>query len=306
MKKSFCFLAAFVFAFSLVLGLGDSALAHNKHSKGIDDNCFTGIYAFGDSLTDTGNLFALTGQPTEPYFEGRISNGIVWVEYLARSLRLDESAVNNFAYAGATTGRDNFNDIPGFIEFPGLQDQLDFFELSLQGGSADPDALYVIWAGSNDFFINGGTPETVATAITNIVQAVQRLHFAGAKHIMVFNMPDLGRTPFGLSTDPVGLSLLTTIFNSELANALDTIGSLGLETIQFDVVAVLDNIAANPKRFRFLNITDSYLESGEGDPNRYLYWDSVHPTTRGHQVIANSALRVLLKYKLKLFIQSLL
>ncbi|MDY6992457.1 MAG: SGNH/GDSL hydrolase family protein, partial [Pseudomonadota bacterium] len=41
------------------------------------------IYVFGDSLSDKGNLFELTGLPPDPpYFNGRFSNGLLWSEYL--------------------------------------------------------------------------------------------------------------------------------------------------------------------------------------------------------------------------------
>ena len=57
------------------------------------------IYVFGDSLSDTGNLFLLTGGtssdvfttdpgksprlPTPPFYDGRASNGPVWIEQFA-------------------------------------------------------------------------------------------------------------------------------------------------------------------------------------------------------------------------------
>ena len=45
---------------------------------------FTGIAAFGDSWTDTGNVFSLLGlPPSPPYFSARLSNGPVWLERLA-------------------------------------------------------------------------------------------------------------------------------------------------------------------------------------------------------------------------------
>jgi outer membrane lipase/esterase len=42
----------------------------------------TQIVAFGDSLIDTGNFFAASGQTTPaspPYFNGRWTNGPAWV-----------------------------------------------------------------------------------------------------------------------------------------------------------------------------------------------------------------------------------
>jgi phospholipase/lecithinase/hemolysin len=50
------------------------------------------LYVFGDLLSDTGNLFRATseasgeGFPPPPFFEGRYSNGELWVEGLASEL----------------------------------------------------------------------------------------------------------------------------------------------------------------------------------------------------------------------------
>src|SRR6266478_3795511 len=60
---------------------------------------FDAIYAFGDSLTDTGNKPA----PAPDYFQGRYSNGALWIEYLSTQLGLDYAAQNNFAKSGGET-----------------------------------------------------------------------------------------------------------------------------------------------------------------------------------------------------------
>jgi hypothetical protein len=54
---------------------------------------------------------------------------------------------------------------------------------------ADPDALYVVWAGGNGF---QGLDPLVAAA--NVVQAVEDLAALGARHL-VPNLPDLSLTP---------------------------------------------------------------------------------------------------------------
>jgi phospholipase/lecithinase/hemolysin len=66
---------------------------------------YSQIVAFGDSLSDNGNMFALTEgtvyeTPSPPYYEGRFSNGPVWVDYLAQDLGID---LVNMAYGGART-----------------------------------------------------------------------------------------------------------------------------------------------------------------------------------------------------------
>ncbi|MGB5596154.1 MAG: SGNH/GDSL hydrolase family protein, partial [Crocosphaera sp.] len=48
------------------------------------------IFIFGDSLSDGGNFFNISGGfPPEPfYIDGRFSNGPTWAEYLAEDLDL--------------------------------------------------------------------------------------------------------------------------------------------------------------------------------------------------------------------------
>ena len=51
---------------------------------------FDAIYAFGDSLSDVGNIFTASGgvAPAAPYANGQFSNGPVWVQDLAAGLGL--------------------------------------------------------------------------------------------------------------------------------------------------------------------------------------------------------------------------
>jgi outer membrane lipase/esterase len=77
-----------------------------------------GVTTFGDSLSDNGNAFQSTGgtvPPSPPYFNGRFSNGPVWVEGFPAELKLPAGASNNFAFGGATSGTANTvnNALPG-------------------------------------------------------------------------------------------------------------------------------------------------------------------------------------------------
>ena len=56
------------------------------------------LVVFGDSLSDNGNLFDLTGFPQPPAWEGRASNGPVYAEQLAASCTCD---LDDRAFAGA-------------------------------------------------------------------------------------------------------------------------------------------------------------------------------------------------------------
>lgn len=115
-------------------------------------SAFTGLYAFGDSLSDAGNspsavlsIYKLLGNncdpfhPCPPYYNGRYSNGAVAVEQLAASiLPGGGSPANffNFAVSGSTTGIGNYGDggtatsagvygLPGMVQQMGLYLVLD-------------------------------------------------------------------------------------------------------------------------------------------------------------------------------------
>eukprot|EP00983_Pelagomonas_calceolata_P073685 1152229-Pelagomonas_calceolata.AAC.5 len=64
------------------------------------------LLIFGDSLSDTGNLFALTQDTPDPevYFQGRFSNGYIWPDYLDASTKgsVRSWAVTNYAFISAT------------------------------------------------------------------------------------------------------------------------------------------------------------------------------------------------------------
>ena len=76
-------------------------------------SAITGIVSFGDSLSDVGNFYAATGGASPPaaygYDSGRFTNGMNWVEYLAKDLGVaaPTASVNggtDYAYGGAMTG----------------------------------------------------------------------------------------------------------------------------------------------------------------------------------------------------------
>jgi len=80
---------------------------------------FDAFYIFGDSLVDNGNLFGVTRNlvpPSPPYFNGRFSNGPVWVEILGPKLGISADSTNNFAFGGATSG--TFNALSPLLGVP--------------------------------------------------------------------------------------------------------------------------------------------------------------------------------------------
>lgn len=267
---------------------------------------FSQLFVFGDSLSDTCNTFKRTkevlGQglpPALPYFSRRFSDGPVWVEYLAHFLKLSRHCHTNFAVSGATTG--DANTFPlDTVRLPGLKQQLEAFIQSLNNAGADRDALYVLWAGANDYLAGGVTDPT--EPIANLTNAVKELLDIGARQIMVANLPDLGRLPgtrkLRLSR---GLHALSTAHNTELAASLKTLQqkfhSDAVDIMLFDVDALTQQMWAEPGEFGFTNITDSALASVakfEGYGDNFFFWDNIHPTTTVHLALAKTAVSQLI------------
>ncbi len=302
---------------------------------------FDRMYVFGDSLSDSGNVFNVTKAqnrldstipivpPNPPYFQGRSSNGLVWVDYLANNLGVNlipstdlavdspititsnnEIGVNflfhgatsnqsvNFAFGGATSGLEHASDSP----FPGLLKQIQTFtdDLSVNKQFADPEALYIIWAaGSNDYRFGNLSGSVFAE---NVSKGVTSLFEAGARNIIVLNVPDLGKTPFARNLDSDtanNLTQLSQVYNTSLATSLNKLSQTlpGVNLIPFDVNAIFAEAIANPAKFGFTNVTEACLDEATlqtcNNPNHYLFWDNIHPTTKAHAILSNLVLEKL-------------
>jgi phospholipase/lecithinase/hemolysin len=248
---------------------------------------FTQLVVIGDSLADTGRLFALSdgAEPAEPYFDGRFSNGRVFAEYLASAFGLP---LINYAVGGALTSHDNVAEVQ-YGDLPGMLTELDEF-IGDNPGGADPNGLYVVWGGANDLMTLPPTPETIGDAVTNILTIVGTLQELGARHIAVANMPDLGLTPAGLASgSSAELTDLAFGFNQALSSAL---GDLPFPVVQVDIFTLSQRVAADPRKFGFTNVTEPCLDVVAGTlcsrPGKYAYWDGIHPTTAAHRILADT------------------
>ena len=165
--------------------------------------CSAASYAYselvilGDSLSDTGNT-ALFDLPY-PYHENRISNGPVAVDILAAGLGLSAARSghilgngdgSNYAVSGANAGGN---------EPHGLNAQLAVFLAGQQ--MIDSEALYLIMIGGNDVR-DAAVIEDMSVALDKVYaaasairQATEQLVQAGAKSIVVSNVPDISKIP---------------------------------------------------------------------------------------------------------------
>jgi phospholipase/lecithinase/hemolysin len=236
---------------------------------------YSAIFAYGDSLSDNGNLFAAIGYPPAPYYNGRFSNGPVAVEQLASQLGVP---LVDFAWGGATSGIGNEIDggtqtSAGALNLPGMLAELAAYPVP---PALVPSSLFLVWGGANDFE-TGGSPTVAAGNIDSIVAALQA---EGATHILVPGLPDLGLTPefYGVAA----ATLYTEEFNAALLAGLPS------GATYFDTFAFLNGIEANAAAYGITNVTASCFTGTTvcSNPNQYLFWDDIHPTTSTDAILA--------------------
>lgn len=207
---------------------------------------FTSTVVFGDSLVDAGNAQHFFGAifgvdfSSQGYFNGRFTNGYDYPDLISIGLTGQPTVSSdvggtNFAWAGARI-------IGGGL--PGISAQIDSYVASLSGHSVDPNSLFILTAGANDFFAAGtgdyagygSSTEYLHAAMDKYALAVQRLNDLGARNILITNVLPAGGT--GVNEylhDRLGqltLSSTTSVFEGDLAGlvgpALANPGSYGL------------------------------------------------------------------------------
>lgn len=270
------------------------------------------IIVFGDSLSDTGNVFHVTGGyfPPLPYFAGRFSNGPLWIERFAPLLSVPTPFPStlggtDYAYAGAATGPTPLSRQLGtpagmsplttvlgqvIANVPSLSTQVATYIASLKGEKPAPDTLAVVWAGANDFF-GGQTDPTVPAR--NIAEAVAVLIKAGVKNFLIPNMPDLSKTPYALCGPAAMQHLLHTLsigFNKALKADLRPLArESGVHIRTLDAFKLFQQVQKNPAWFKVSNVTNEGMLSQNLPPSSYLFWDGVHAAAAGHEIIATQA-----------------
>jgi phospholipase/lecithinase/hemolysin len=267
----------------------------------------TQLVVFGDSLSDTGNLYIATGgaQPAPPgYSSGLFTDGPGsipstsspvgnWVQQLAGMLGVPSPAPvlaggggTDYAFGGALTGFDPKYPSGGGVPYVG--DQVNLYLAGHKSGIPST-ALYTFWAGANDIF-DGLSPQT---AVTNLTASINTLYGDGARDFLWLNMPPLGDTPDILALGPQESAALNLISESYNADWLAAIGSLdahdpGIDIVDVNIYGLVESFLADPKAYGFTNVTTP-AQGLSVNPNTYLFWDGVHPTTQGDFWVASLA-----------------
>lgn len=302
-----CLVSALLFTFSAVVG-------HAQNAVHVPD--YTSIVVFGDSLSDTGNVAHLAEAkygvripgPVADYTDGRFTDGAdtlppaeqyfgVWIEQFAATLPAKPAITDSldggtdYAYGFAFTGNGTStlafsSTLSVNVENIGQQ----ITDYLATHPKITNKTLFVVWGGANDI-LNATSEDDVIDAGINQAINIQRLIEAGATQFIVPNLPPLGSIPRlnGSPTTSVPATEASVLYNGILGLVLPLLKDFNpgrhLQISQLDVFSLFNQIIASPTTYSLANVTDS-SQGIAVDPDTYLFWDDLHPTTRGHNILA--------------------
>lgn len=269
-------------------------------------NSYSQIFSFGDSMSDTGNLYAAmrgngarTPLPTGPNYQGRFSNGPVVLEAMANALNLP---LVNYAFAGARSGYNNLVPVYGMQKgmLQQIQDLLD--NQPSTTARLDANGLYVLWTGPDDYYADGNVfnPAITAAIIDDIRTGMTRLYQRGARHFFVPQMPDLSITPSAHIHNAAltNYNVNAKARSAEMAAALSKMLAGFAKAYPQATVHTFNTFTYSQTRVsqaasegidvmkacydpKFMGIPGPVCD----DPDKHLFWDGNHPTAAGSLVI---------------------
>jgi outer membrane lipase/esterase len=288
---------------------------------------FSNIYVFGDSLSDAGyyrGFLASLGLPAAQMGRFSTNPGPIWAEilgqyYLGAPVTPSNAGGTDYAQGGARVALTPGITPPGQAERP-ISTQVSEY-LSSHGNTADPNALYTMWGGANDFFVNTTLLQTgqitsaqfqtnLLAAGTAEVQQMGRLFQAGAQHVLFFMNFDPSMTPSAAGLDAATRAAFTQLAVGVNTTILAGLTQNGMRPIPVDLFSLFNEIRANPTAFGLTNATGIAcgplppaaptpqalfclvgLNVPAGAENSLLWADaSGHLTTAGNRIVAQYAL----------------
>ena len=284
------------------------------------------IVVFGDSLSDGGSYtpyvrtLGVPGAGSVTYFKFTTNQGNTWVEDIAGKfgLTLAPNAVvaggTNYAEGGARVELPTAGSNAATPQLP-IATQIDEYLASGQHFSSN--SLVILQGGANDIFdafFHSANPAAqlqinipVALLGTNLdgsggmAAQILKLQSAGAKNLVIANLPDIGYTPaFSLGAGGAANpgTQASVAFNQGLRQVLQQVGG---NVLYFDTFSLFHEVQANAAAYGFTNTTTpACLTSSSllctpattvpGGATNYFFADSVHPTTAAHQIWADAVI----------------
>ncbi|MEK1905490.1 MAG: esterase EstP [Pseudomonas sp.] len=169
---------------------------------------------------------------------------------------------------------------------------------------ADPNALYYVNGGGNDF-LQGlilSTPSAQAAGV-RLADSVRALQSAGAKYIVVSLLPNVGTTP-ALSGNAAAAELIGGFGRDMNASLVSELATINAEIIPLNTPLMFSEVYQNAAAFGFdASLGEDLIKtcfdgcgsenatwginSATPDPTKLMFNDSVHPTTAVQQIFAD-------------------
>ena len=267
----------------------------------------TDLVVFGDSLSDVGNAYALSGgtiPPSPPYYMGQFTgpDGPVWAGIVGDAFEAQGKPVRNYAVGGAEALGSGLTDLPG---------QIARF-VAVDNVALGEEPLAAFWFGGNDVIsaVLGGesaeaAAETAELAADAVTFAAASLSPLGIDDLLFFTLGDFSLVPALLGNAVAEVA--SAAFDQRLRDNVADLRALGLEASIVDTGGQLAAVRADPGAFGFTElfapcvvtnpndrseILQDCTEQGV-DATSYLWFDPVHPSSRAHAIIADAALEVI-------------
>ena len=298
-----------------VLDQSNSTLTQGTHAFAVFHNSVMpqigNVLAFGDSLSDMGNAknSILNVPDVPPYWQGRFSNGQVWIEYVSEAyghtttIGSGAAAGDNRAFGGSQTGAGY-----SYLLLPNVGTQITNYFANVQT-SIPSNEIVSLWAGGNDFLYGTANADTVAG---NMESHIRQLTNGGATEFMIPNLPPLEKTPEILSRTQSQQSAIgqeVVRYNQILSGLTMNLSTeLGITIHTIDAWSIFNKILQNKEALGLTNTQDAACSGGitllplpicsSGDTvasnvDEYLFFDKAHPTRVMHRFIARFAVESL-------------
>lgn len=305
----------------LIVGAITSALLFSSHAFAADQR-FNNVVVFGDSLSDAGNVSLILDPALQATQRFTTNPGSTAAENVAKALGFSSTASKlggtDYAYGGA-----GFVNNATTLPIENIPQQLQQY-LAATGGKADARTLYQVWGGANDIFYltDTYTDSTViaagaAAAAQTEVKLLGNLQAAGAKYVVVYNLPDIGKTPESIAAGAAaqsGGTQISLVYNNVLQTGITQLSGSGLNIIPVNTFALINEVVANPSAFGFTNVTTPACGAGSssvvcgpagstsglylyhypaGADQTYLFADGVHPSTAADAMLGQYVMSIL-------------
>jgi phospholipase/lecithinase/hemolysin len=243
---------------------------------------------FGDSLSDTGNLSELTYGvlPGSRYYNGRFSNGKIWVDYMKEKLNIKK--VENYAYGAATT--DKTTAIWSFV--PSIRDQILKYSKNFKKSCGMNKENYLVsyMGGSNDYKNLTRSPFDVVSNIEKDLTTLIKDY--GFEQIFVSSLPPIYLSPKVILSGRESFNLIKLrilVHNSLLSRLISKLSNLypNVNLSLFEFGSDFSCISQwYDKHLPDGDISYCFHENEEPDPcinpEEFFFYDTIHPSTKAH------------------------